>query len=187
MSFSAEMKVLDLACGMGRTCRWVAPHVKEYVGADFIPEMIEKAKSYNSSYSNAKFFVTDGKALNIFDDNTFDIIYSDLAFQHMVKSIQKSYSDDVYRVLKNEGLFYVQLPKIEYYKDDIFALTKKEYNDIMQKFLIVEQIGTDAYYYVKAKKILDEYEYINNYSYIQRRKVSRRMYRFCIKSNPREK
>lgn len=43
-----EMKVLDLACGMGRTCRWVAPHVGEYIGADFISEMIEKAKEYNS-------------------------------------------------------------------------------------------------------------------------------------------
>ena len=41
--FNSELKVLDLACGMGRTCKWVAPKVREYVGADFIPEMIEKA------------------------------------------------------------------------------------------------------------------------------------------------
>ena len=38
-----NMKVLDLACGIGRTCRWVAPHVGEYYGVDFIPEMIEES------------------------------------------------------------------------------------------------------------------------------------------------
>ena len=48
IQLTPDMKVLDLACGMGRTCRWVAPNVKEYVGVDFIPEMIEKAKAYNS-------------------------------------------------------------------------------------------------------------------------------------------
>ncbi|MDE1868106.1 MAG: methyltransferase domain-containing protein, partial [Thaumarchaeota archaeon] len=47
-----EFVVLDLACGIGRTCKWVSPKVKQYVGVDFIPDMIEKAKEYNKQYPN---------------------------------------------------------------------------------------------------------------------------------------
>ena len=52
---SSQDEVLELACGMGRTCRWVAPKVKQYTGADFIPQMIDKAKSWNSSFSTTVF------------------------------------------------------------------------------------------------------------------------------------
>ncbi|MDH3312665.1 MAG: class I SAM-dependent methyltransferase [Nitrosopumilus sp.] len=57
-----SMKILNLACGMGRICKWVAPYVDKYVGADFIPEMIKKAKEYNNEFKNAKFIVNDGES-----------------------------------------------------------------------------------------------------------------------------
>jgi len=79
--------VMDLACGIGRTCKWISPQVKQYVGVDFILEMIEKAKSYNSNFKNAKFYVNDGKTLKNFQDKTYDLIFCELAFQHMLKQI----------------------------------------------------------------------------------------------------
>ena len=44
VKLNKEMKVLDLACGMGRTCKWVSPHVKEYFGVDFIFRNDRKGK-----------------------------------------------------------------------------------------------------------------------------------------------
>ena len=147
-----DSEVLDLACGMGRTCRWIAPQVKSYTGVDFIPEMIEKAREYNSGYSNAQFFVNDGKTLNIFPSEKFDTIYCELAFQHMTKDVQQSYVDDILRVLKKDGKFFVQIPKIEYYKDPIFASSKEETDKMFKKFDFAYLQESDAYYLIMAKK-----------------------------------
>lgn len=146
------MKVLDLACGMGRTCRWVAPYVGEYIGADFIPEMIEKAKQYNVAFKNARFVKNDGKTLNEFDKDYFDLVYSELSFQHMNKPIQESYVKEIFRVLKCDGLFYVQIPRLEFYKDKTYSRTKKETDELFKKFSVEYEDTTDAYYFIKAKK-----------------------------------
>jgi ubiquinone/menaquinone biosynthesis C-methylase UbiE len=147
-----DFVVLDLACGMGRTCRWVAPKVKEYVGVDFIPEMIEKAKKYNPDFPNVKFLVNDGKTLNIFSDKIFDLVYCEIAFQHMPRDVQKSYVSEVYRILKDGGTFFVQLPRIEYYKDSTFAFSKEEADSLLKNFNIKYLETTPAYYHIQAKK-----------------------------------
>ena|GEM_PF-3131666 len=149
---SSQDEVLELACGMGRTCRWISPKAKQYTGVDFIPQMIEKAKSYNSSFPNAKFVLNDGKTLNMFHDDTFDVVYCELAFQHMTKDVQRSYINEVYRVLKKGGTFFAQLPKIEFYKDPIFALSKEEVDDLLGKYAINYVNNSVAYYTVIAKK-----------------------------------
>ena len=144
--------VLDLACGMGRTCRWIAPKIKEYVGVDFIPEMIEKAKKYNSEYLNTKFLINDGKTLNIFSDRTFDVVYCEIAFQHMPRDVQKSYVNEVYRILKDNGMFFVQLPKIEYYNDSTFAFSKEDANLLLKDYKVKYLKTTPAYYFIQAIK-----------------------------------
>jgi len=147
-----KMKVLDLACGMGRTCKWVSPHVKEYWGVDFIPEMIEKAKEYNKGFKNTKFLVNDGITLNILDDEYFDLAYSELAFQHMLKPVQESYTKDLHRVLKKGGLFYVQIPRIEYYNDASYSRTREETDQLFSQFTVTYENEFPAYYYIKAEK-----------------------------------
>ena len=97
--------------------------------------------------------VNDGETLNIFEDNYFDLIYSELAFQHMLKPVQESYVKDLYRVLKKEGLFYVQIAKMLYYNDSSFARTKEETNELLKKFNFVYEKETSAYYYIRAEKI----------------------------------
>jgi len=153
VKLNKEMKVLDLACGMGRTCKWVSPHVKEYWGVDFIPEMIEKAKKYNSDFTNAKYLVNNGTTLNILDDEYFDLAYSELAFQHMLKPVQESYVRELHRVLKKGGLFYVQIPRIEYYNDASYSRTKEETDQLFSQFTITYENEYAAYYYIRAEKI----------------------------------
>jgi ubiquinone/menaquinone biosynthesis C-methylase UbiE len=153
IQLSPEKTILDLACGIGRTCRWVAPHVKQYHGVDFVDEMVKKARAYNEMYTNAIFHVNDGRTLSIFKNDFFDIVYSELAFQHMPKDIQRSYVKETHRVLKKNGLFYVDIPRIEFYQDNSYALTKEETENLFKGFEIdIGQQGS-AYYRIKAKKI----------------------------------
>lgn len=151
--FEKHMTVLDLACGIGRTCKWVSPQVKEYYGVDFIPEMIRKAEKYNV-FTNAHFFTNNGNTLDMFSDNHFDVVYCELAFQHMPKSIQKSYVNEVHRVLKKDGLFYVQIPTLDYFKDKSYARTKEETELLFANYSISYIDGNSGYYTVKAKKIV---------------------------------
>lgn len=150
---STDKTILDLACGIGRTCKWVAPFVKQYHGVDFIEDMIVRARAYNKGYTNATFQVNDGKTLNIFENDFFDIVYCELAFQHMPKDIQKSYVKEVYRILKKKGLFYVDVPRIEYYHDNSYALTELEIENLFKDFEIEMEQGP-AYCQIIAKKMV---------------------------------
>ena len=115
-------------------------------------EMIEKAKEYNRDFTNAKFLVNDGTTLNILDDEYFDLAYSELAFQHMLKPVQESYVKDLHRVLKKGGLFYVQIPRIEYYNDESYSRTKKETDQLFSQFTVTYENEFPAYYYIRAEK-----------------------------------
>src|SRR5579883_699017 len=96
MQITDQMTVLDLACGIGRLCRFISPLTKKYIGVDFIPEMIEKAREYNKEFSNAQFYINDGSTLKMIEDSSIDIAFCELAFQHMLKPIQKSYINEIH-------------------------------------------------------------------------------------------
>ena len=129
-----DMAVLDLCCGMGRTCRHVAPLVKEYHGVDFAEGMIAKAREYNAGVPNATFHVNDGNSLGGFADGTFDLVYCELAYQHMPKRTQAAYTSEVLRVLRSGGLFFAQLPRAEFYEGAEYALDEGEIRRLFSGF-----------------------------------------------------
>lgn len=153
--FSDNMTVLDLACGMGRLCRFVSPNVARYIGVDFIPEMIAKAKEYNKEYGNAEFYTNDGKSLSQFRNDLFDIVYCELAFQHMLKDVQNSYVKEVLRVLKKGGSFYANIPRLDFYKDNSYARKETEVKKMFESFdleLLLYEGHDQAYFLIKATK-----------------------------------
>ena len=147
----ASHVVLDLACGMGRTCRHVAGRVREYHGVDFIPEMIAKARDHNRGVPNATFHVNDGRTLQGFADGTFDVAYSELAFQHMPKDVQRSYAAEATRVLRAGGLFFAQLPRMEFYQSAEYALTEDEARGLLSPFASAGLVSTKAYWLARAE------------------------------------
>ena len=146
----ASHVVLDLACGMGRTCRHVAGRVREYHGVDFIPEMIAKAREHNRGVPNATFHVNDGRTLGEFADGMFDVAYSELAFQHMTMDVQQSYAAEVARVLRAGGLFFAQLPRAEFYPGAEYALTENEARELLSPFASAGLLRTNAYWLARA-------------------------------------
>lgn len=145
--------LLDLCCGVGRVTEFIASRVKQYIGVDFSPTMIKKAKERYHSFHNVEFIVNDGWTLKEIPDATVDVVFCEIAFQHMEKRNTTSYVREVYRVLKDGGDFYAQVPKLDYYKDDTFAFTKEETDKLFIDYS-VEYIPYDsygqAYFLVKA-------------------------------------
>jgi ubiquinone/menaquinone biosynthesis C-methylase UbiE len=129
-----EKVLLDVACGIGRMAKFIAPRVKEYVGIDFSKGMIEKAKERYKDYSNVTFHHNDGKSLVELRDSRFDLAVCYLAFQHMTKAITKSYIDEVHRVLKPGGIFVTDIPRLDYYKDDKYAFADNEVSPLFANY-----------------------------------------------------
>lgn len=149
-----EKVVLDLACGIGRLARFVAPKVKEYVGVDYSSGMIEKAKERYRDYPNVSFIQNDGISLGAIADGRFDLALCFLAFQHMSKKTTKSYIDEVHRVLRPGGVFVTDVPRLEYYKDDEYAFSREECESLFSLYssLKYRPETTSAYYFVEATK-----------------------------------
>lgn len=146
---SLQDNVLDLACGIGRNCKWVSPKVAWYHGIDFIEKMIVMARLYNQEITNQIFHVNNGKTIP-YNENYFDLIFSELAFQHMNKPIQESYFDEVKRTLKVGGIFMAQIPTMKFYENDSYARTKEELDAILPDVEYLD--GHPAYYTIRWVK-----------------------------------
>jgi SAM-dependent methyltransferase len=75
---------LDVACGPGLLAQAFAPHVRDYIGVDLTPAMVEKAAATarDAGLSNARFEVADAFRLP-FEDDTFDLVLTRLALHHL--------------------------------------------------------------------------------------------------------
>ena len=74
-SLLAEMKMLDIGVGAGRTTRFFAPCTKEYIGIDYSAPMIEKCKEiFQNQRDKLSFQLCDVRDMKVFPDNSFDFI-----------------------------------------------------------------------------------------------------------------
>jgi ubiquinone/menaquinone biosynthesis C-methylase UbiE len=132
---------LDLGCGYGRIARHVHQLVGSYTGVDFSTEMITKAKEFHKDCEKISFFNNNGKDLSIFPDNTFDIVYSCLLFQHLPKETIFNYIAEAGRVLKSNGIAFIyNIPKASL---AVNGLTKQEFEGFGNECRVRE----DAYYF----------------------------------------
>jgi ubiquinone/menaquinone biosynthesis C-methylase UbiE len=109
LNLNKGYRVAEIGCAMAYACKIVAPKVKEYVGIDFSAQMIEEAKVLNSDFKNTKFVVNDGLTLP-FEDDSFDIVFCELCFQHMSREQMTSNIMEIKRVVKPEGGVALQFP-----------------------------------------------------------------------------
>jgi ubiquinone/menaquinone biosynthesis C-methylase UbiE len=102
---------LDFACGPGRNIVKYNDRFKRLDGVDISPINIEKARSYTSKQGiQTNLFVSNGVDLDIIQTDTYDFVMSTIALQHIcVHEIRYKIMEDVYRVLKTDGVFTAQM------------------------------------------------------------------------------
>jgi ubiquinone/menaquinone biosynthesis C-methylase UbiE len=110
--------VLEIGCGTGRVMQHLAPACRQLHGIDISEAMVTQGRERLAHLPNVSFEVGNGYDLGPFEDESFDLVYSLYAFQHMPKTTAYNYLVESARVLRPEGLLRFQVPNI--LRDDHF-------------------------------------------------------------------
>ena len=81
---------------------------------------------------------------------SFDVVCSELTFQHMPRQVQASYAAEAARVLREGGRFLAQLPRSDFYPGAEYAPTRGEAQSLLSGFRSAELAETDAYWLARA-------------------------------------
>jgi ubiquinone/menaquinone biosynthesis C-methylase UbiE len=108
---------LDFGCGMGRLTQALAGEFDECYGIDISPKMIELAEQYNLFGNKCKYILNQRDDLKIFDDNSFDFIYTVEVLQHINPEFMKKYINEFVRLLNAGGVLIFQVPVEHILKD----------------------------------------------------------------------
>ena len=74
---------LDFGCGVGRVTRAMASYYDRCTGVDVSDVMVDAATSLNAGIDRLEFVHNPEPDLTIFDDATFDLVYSNIVLQHL--------------------------------------------------------------------------------------------------------
>ena len=105
----SDKRVLDIGCGAGRLTEFLAQDFKQANGVDISEKMVEEATKRLAHVPNVAFTATDGEHYP-FEENTFDLVFSYIVFQHMPsRSVILENFKEVKRVLKSTGIAKIQI------------------------------------------------------------------------------
>lgn len=144
--FTRHKVVLDSCCGTGfGTLNFIVPEAKYTVGYD----VCESALNKYGRTGKYEFFVMDGRKLQ-FDANTFDIVLSLDAIEHLKKEDGLQYLSEIKRVCKKDGLIIGTTPLViddsliptylEWNKFHLFMYTRKILRNTLKCFFHDVQI-----------------------------------------------
>jgi SAM-dependent methyltransferase len=140
--------VLDIGCGVGRVMRYLAPMCREVHGIDISAKMVQKGRERLAGVPGVQFHLGNGYDLAEFSDESFDLVYSVVTFQHIPKTVAYNYFTECYRVLKKTGVLQFHLPNI--LRDDDFAA----FHHFTQPYFVANPYPMNFYTPVELARLL---------------------------------
>lgn len=105
-----KKSVMDFGCGIGRLTQAFSEHFQQCVGVDISYQMITKARELNRFPDRCQYVVNETVDLRQLQDNSFDIVYSNMVLQHIAPSLSRGYIKEFVRVAKLDGIIVFQMP-----------------------------------------------------------------------------
>ena len=100
---------LEIGCGIGRLLKPVARCCRRVIGVDISEQMVAHSRDYLSGVANAEVHLNDGRTLCVIPDDSVDLVYSHLAFQHMTtQEVVDGYLAEIVRILRPGGYCRIQ-------------------------------------------------------------------------------
>ncbi len=101
---------LDFGCGVGRLTQPLSKYFQHCVGVDIAASMIHLARKYNQYGGRCQYRLNEFEDLRLFENDQFDLIYSNIVLQHMEARYSKRYLEEFIRTLRVGGLAIFQIP-----------------------------------------------------------------------------
>ena len=99
----SDKKVLDIGCGGGRTTKFLMTLTQQYLGIDYSDKMIQACKV---KYPSLQFMQCDSSDMSMVSNESFDfVLFSFNGIDCMSQNKRIRTLNEVYRVLKNNGVF----------------------------------------------------------------------------------
>jgi 2-polyprenyl-3-methyl-5-hydroxy-6-metoxy-1,4-benzoquinol methylase len=105
-------RVLDFGCGVGRLTQAFAEKCEEVHGVDISEAMIAQAKHYNRFPEKCQYHVNSVPNLELFADDSFDLIYTSIVLQHVPTDFINRYLTEFVRLVSPQGVLIFQLPEV---------------------------------------------------------------------------
>lgn len=106
--------VLDLGCGAGRHCVYLAKNNFDVVGVDVSGSALRLAKKWALEENLKNVTFTQASMTNIpFSDCHFDAVVSISVIHHALKRDIIKTINEIYRILKRNGLFLTNLTSVK--------------------------------------------------------------------------
>ena len=97
---------LEIGCGVGRVGRVLSPFVKEWIGCDVSPNMLQHASYRLFGLHNTRLQEVSGYDLKPIPNASVDVVYTTVVFMHLEEWDRFNYMLEAMRVLKPGGRFY---------------------------------------------------------------------------------
>ena len=106
----AKQTALDFGCGAGRLTQALADYFESVIGIDIAESMIELGRKRNPRPDRVAYLHNSKPDLRKLENESIDLIYSNITLQHIPPAHIRSYLTEFMRVLRPEGLLVFQLP-----------------------------------------------------------------------------
>jgi SAM-dependent methyltransferase len=156
---------LDFGCGLGRLTQALAEEFDMVYGVDISAKMIEHAGQFNKFRESCKYFLNTKSDLQLFDDASFDFIYTYIVLQHMPPELMLGYLKEFIRTLRVQGILMFQVPiqRLEHdtNKTYLTSLPKLHHHRVMNKLrgILIGHGLTDRYYRLRKLGISSTWLY----------------------------
>jgi ubiquinone/menaquinone biosynthesis C-methylase UbiE len=110
--------VLELGCGRGRNCIWLAKEHFSVTGIDYNLNDLLLIKEYVTTHNLSVTIVQNDVSALSFKENTFDVVLSFNVLTYITEKMRKKVAEEVKKVLRPQGLFVLveRSPKDPLYK-----------------------------------------------------------------------
>lgn len=118
-NFAAGKKTLDFGCGAGGSISFLKKLDLTIEGVDISPEMLDEAKK---THPNIKFKLINNSQLP-YNDDSFNIVFSSFVLFEIPSKMELINTlNEIYRVLKKEGIFIGITGSMELYSHQWLSL-----------------------------------------------------------------
>jgi 2-polyprenyl-3-methyl-5-hydroxy-6-metoxy-1,4-benzoquinol methylase len=114
--FPAE-SVLEIAPGFGRWSRFLIQGSSVYRGVDISEKCIEACKARFENAAHAKFFVNNGKSLDLISDMQYNFVFSFDSLVHVEMDVLQEYIRQIINLLAPNGVAFLHHSNFGMYAD----------------------------------------------------------------------